>query len=103
MDSPEQVASEVAQRIAQLDSMHDVELRGEMAALKKAILENPQAATLLMDEDVGKLVAAFRRITGQAISKAAAAKETKAAKKAAPKTLSMEELNKRLKEVGDEF
>lgn len=77
----EQLASEVTRRIQELDSLNGESLKGEMAALKKAILENPAASALLLDEDVGKLVRNLRRITGVALAEASKPKASKAKSK----------------------
>lgn len=83
-DSAEQIASELSQRISQLESLSEIDLKGEMAQLKKAIIENPAACLLLKEEDIGQMVTSLRKITGQAIVLATTKKkEPKAA--AAPK------------------
>lgn len=92
MNTPEEVASEISQRIAQLNELSDADLKNEMQSLKAAILENPAATSLLMDEDVGKMVAALRRITGFAISQASKPKTRTATAKPKAKQLSAEEL-----------
>jgi hypothetical protein len=69
-----QLASEISQRICQLEELVGEDLKNEMAALKAAILENPAASALLQDSDIGKLVSALRKITGTAIATASAAK-----------------------------
>jgi hypothetical protein len=54
--SPEeisQLASEIQTRISALESLFEDDLRGEMASLKACLIENPSAAALLKDEDVG--------------------------------------------------
>ena len=48
MDSPEQVHSEISQRIKTLEAMSGDDLKNEMMDLKKALLENPQACMLLL-------------------------------------------------------
>lgn len=70
-----QKASELSKRIEALDALNGESLKGEMAALKVAILENPAASALLLDEDVGLLVKALRKMTGVALTNAAAGKE----------------------------
>lgn len=80
-ESNEQLASEISQRISQLETLIGEDLKNEMDALKKAILENPSASALLKDEDVGMLVSSLRRIVGIAIaSQAAKEKKPKAEK-----------------------
>lgn len=94
----QQMASEMAQRIAQLADFDGDSLKYEMAALKKALLENPSAAALLHDEDIGKAVQALRRMTGTAIANATV-KKTSSTK---TKKLSMEELEKQLALIPDD-
>lgn len=77
----EQMASEISQRIQQLESLSAESLKGEMQELKKSLLENPAACLLLREEDVGLLVTSLRKITGQAIISS----QTKARKAAEPK------------------
>ena len=88
-DSPEQIVSELRQKISLLSTFEGDSLRGEMNALKKAITENPAACSLLHDEDIGTMVRALRKIVGVAVATAAAPKEKKPA--AASKKMSPEE------------
>lgn len=88
--SAEQTASEISQRISQLESLSDLDLKTEMRNLKQAIMENPAACLLLKEEDIGQLVASLRKITGQAIS--SAAKTTKTREKKETKKFSAQEL-----------
>ena len=81
--SPEeisQLASEIQTRISSLESMFEDNLRGEMASLKTCLIENPSAAALLKDEDVGLLVKNLMRTVSQAVAEAVAGK-AKAPKK----------------------
>jgi len=68
MNTPEQVASDLQLRIAKLTTFDGDLLRYEMDATKKALLENPAACVLLLDEDIGSCVAALRKITGIALA-----------------------------------
>lgn len=70
----EQLAAEVSSRIAALESLFEESLTGEMDALKAVLIENPSAAALLKDEDVGLLVQNLRRTVSTAIAEANAAK-----------------------------
>ena len=89
----EMSVDEISQRISQLETLMGDDLRNEMSALKQAILENPSACSLLLDQDIGKLVSSLRRITGQAIASAAAkATKPKAEPKAKPAKLTAAEL-----------
>lgn len=100
MDNPEQVASELSIKIKELVTHEGDSLKMEMASLKKAIMENPAACSLLQDEDIGAAVAALRRMVGIAVAVANAPKEKKTSK--ATKKLTPAELAAALKEVGDD-
>lgn len=65
-----QLASEIQTRIANLENLFEDDLKGEMDALKIVLRENPSAAALMMDEDVGLLVKNLMRITNTAIQEA---------------------------------
>lgn len=80
----EEIASELSVRIKALSDMSEADLKTEMQQLKMAIKENPSACSLLLDEDVGMMVAALRRITGNAIANAISSK-TKSPKAAKAK------------------
>lgn len=94
-----QVASEISAKINLLTDFSGESLKGEMASLKKALLENPAAAALLLPEDIGKAVAAIRRMVGIAIASANAPKEKKPAKS---KQLTAVELAKAMASVSDD-
>jgi hypothetical protein len=95
-DSAEQVASEISQRIAQLEGTLPENLKNEMVELKKALLENPAACLLLKDEDIGALVTHLRKLTNTAIISAATSKTATPKKEKATKAMSAEELQKAL-------
>ena len=92
-----QLAAEIQSRIANLEALFDESLEGEMDSLKLCLVENPSAAALLKDEDVGLLVAALRRTVSAAVMEAVA---TKAKPKAEKKKFTAEELQKVLDEEG---
>ena len=92
MDSPEQVYSEISQRIKTLEGMSGDDLKNEMMDLKKALLENPQACMLLLPEEIGSMVSHLRKITGIAIATASAKTSKKKEPKAAGKKLTAQEL-----------
>lgn len=93
----EQKASEISLRIRALANFDGESLKGEMVALKTALLQNPSACSLLHDEDIGAAVAALRRMVGIAVASAA-----KPAAKPKQKRLSPAELAKALAEVPDD-
>ena len=92
MDSPEQVYSEISQRIKTLEAMSGDSLKDEMVDLKKALLENPQACMLLLPEEIGSLVSSLRKITGIAIATASSKTSKKKEPKASAKKMTPEEL-----------
>ena len=92
MDSPEQVYSEISQRIKTLEGMSGDDLKNEMMDLKKALLENPQACMLLLPEEIGSLVSSLRKITGIAIATASAKTKKAPGEKKAAKKMTPEEL-----------
>lgn len=84
--SNEQIAADISARIEQLSLLSTDSLKGEMAALKKTLLENPAACLLLKSEDIGTLVSTLQKITGKALAQAAEKKtKGKTEKVPAPK------------------
>ena len=92
LDSPEQVYSEISQRIKTLEVMSGDDLKNEMMNLKKALLENPQACMLLLPDEIGAMVSSLRKITGIAIATASAKTGKKREPKATAKKMTPEEL-----------
>ena len=92
MDSPEQVYSEISQRIKTLEVMSGDDLKNEMMNLKKALLENPQACMLLLPDEIGQMVSSLRKITGIAIATASAKTKKPGEKKSAAKKMTAAEL-----------
>ena len=80
-----QLAAEIQSRIANLESLFDENLDGEIDSLKACLIENPSAAALLMDEDVGLLVKNLKRTVAVAAKEAAEAKQKGTKKTAAAK------------------
>ena len=93
----EQTYSEISARISQLESLSKEDLKNEMQDLKKALMENTEACSLMKPEDIGLLVKHLVQITGIAIVSASTAKK----EKKAVKKLSAEELADALN--SDEF
>lgn len=101
--SPEisQLASEIQSRIANLESLFEEALDGEMDALKACLIENPSAAALLKDEDVGMLVKSLRRTVTVAATEAAEEKKKGGKKTSTGKTkLTPEQIQAALDEEG---
>lgn len=99
----QQAASEIQQKIALLTDFSGDSLKLEMQSLKKALLQNPAACSLLLEEDIGLAVASLRRMVGIAVA-SASAKKTKAPsdKKPTVKKLTAAELAAALAEVSDD-
>jgi hypothetical protein len=100
MDDPQQVYTDLLPRIKALADLSDADLPNEMASLKKALMANPDACALMHPEDIGDMVEALRRITGQALASAKASK-TKAPSASAlsKKKLTAEELQAALDDL----
>lgn len=82
MDSAQQTYSEISTRIQQLENLSTEDLKGEMQALKKALMENTEACLLMKPEDIGELVRHLVKITGVAIATSSTVKkERKTAKR----------------------
>lgn len=94
--SAEQAAHDIKERIVQLCSLSDDDLRPAMTDLKAALMENPDAVALMLPQDIGEMVKALRRITGEALAIASA---PKAKGKPKQKALTAEELNAALDEL----
>lgn len=54
---------DIKNKIEALDAYNDDDLRSAMSELKAALKKNPNAALLMLDADVGKMVTALRRMT----------------------------------------
>lgn len=85
-----QLVAEIKARIAALDALFEESLQGEMDSLKVCLIANPSAAALLMDEDVGTLVANLRRTVSVALQEATDNKKPRG--KTAAKKLTKEEI-----------
>lgn len=70
-DQDKQAYVDIKSRIDTLNSLSGEPLESAMSELKKALMKNPQACSLLEDTDIGQLVIALRKITGEAIAEAA--------------------------------
>lgn len=92
LQTEQEVASEISQRISLLNALSEADLANEMRELKIALKENPSACALMMDEDIGLLVEALRKLTHKAITAASTSKKVGTAAKPAVKKLSAAEL-----------
>jgi hypothetical protein len=66
----EQAYSDIKDKINLLETASDTELPEQMKTIKKALMENPAAVSLMFDPDIGKMVIALRRITKEAMVEA---------------------------------
>jgi len=62
MDENKQLCFEIQARINQLEELSETDLKTEMDDLKMVLLQNPVACILLLPEDIGKAVAAIKRL-----------------------------------------
>lgn len=65
-----QAYADIKEKIDMLNDMSDTNLEGAMKELKAALMKNPAAVSLMEDSDIGQMVIALRRYTGQAIVEA---------------------------------
>jgi len=86
---------DIKTKIHELENKFDDDLKGAMSELKAALKKNPNAAELMLDSDIGKMVTALRRMTHvaqvEATTKTKAGK-TKTAAKAKDVALTKEEI-----------
>lgn len=66
-----QAYEDIRVKIDTLTTLDGEPLENAMSDLKKALLKNPNATNLMQDQDIGQLVIALRKITGEAIAEAA--------------------------------
>lgn len=81
LQTEQEVASEISQRISLLNALSEADLANEMRELKTALKENPSACALMMDEDIGLLVEALRKLTHKAIVATTTTKKATTTKK----------------------
>lgn len=71
-----QAYADIKNKIEQLEALEDTALEGAMKELKKALMANPNAVSLMLDTDYGKMVLALRKITKEAQVEATKEKST---------------------------
>jgi hypothetical protein len=86
-----QAYADIKSKLDLLVSMSDEDLPSAMSSLKKALMSNPAAVSLMLDADIAQMVIALRRITGEAITEAA--KEKKPGRKTKEKTIDLTDPN----------
>lgn len=75
--SPEarQAYADIKEKINLLNTMSGDDLKNAMSNLKKALMANPAAVSLMEDSDIGQMVIALRKVTGETIAEASAEKK----------------------------
>ena len=79
--STAQAYADIAERLRVLADLSDTELKNAMSDLKKALLANPNAVSLMEDTDYAQMVIALRRLTKEDQVEAAKEKTTGGRKK----------------------
>lgn len=91
-ETPEAVRM-IQAKIQELEQTPEVDLRYEMQKLQPMLIANPSACLYLLDEDLGLMVRALRRMTGNRVAiDMAQAKPSAKAKAATSKPLSASEM-----------
>lgn len=80
-----QAYADIHARIEALADLSDTPLEGAMSALKKALMANPNAVSLMLDSDYAQMVVALRRLTKE--DQLEAAKEKTTGRKRTKKTV----------------
>ena len=97
-DEVKQGYRDIKGRVLALSATEDDDLALAMTELKKALLQNPNACLLMLDEDIGKMTLALRRLTQEALVEGTKAKAEKKpgvkSKKTAQIPLSAEDMQK---------
>lgn len=91
--------AEIKERIERLTTLEDFDLKQAMDGLKALILANPSACSLLLPEDVGEMVTALRRMTGNAKAEIMAAPKRGGRKASTTTTLAPEALDALLEDL----
>lgn len=85
--------AEIKERIARLTTLEGFDLKQAMDGLRSLILANPSACSLLLPEDVGDMVTALRKMTGNTKAAMMAAPKRGGRKAAAPAILNPSDLD----------
>lgn len=95
-----QAYSDLKERINNLCTLSDTDLKNAMTELKKALMQNTNAVALMLPSDIGQMVIALRKMTGVELAKA---EEKKTGKKSTGKSkepaLTAEQLEDVFKEL----
>lgn len=106
LKAPEEVKQgyrDIKGRVLSLGGTGDDDLAGAMTELKKALLSNPNACLLMLDEDIGKMTIALRRLTQEALVEGKAAKAKKEPGTRTKKTTQVALTAEQMQKVFDEL
>lgn len=99
IDCSQEVA-DILLKIRSLNEMSDLDLKEAMDSLKLSLLENPAAVEIMLPEDIGEMVKALMKITGQQITEAVNKKKTgRKTKEPSLKNLSEDDISKAFEEL----
>lgn len=90
-------------RVEELSDTDDDDLADAMSQLKKSLLDNPSACLLMLDEDIGKMTIALRRLTQEALVAATKEKAPKGVGKKTKSTSQVALTEEQMQKVLDEL
>lgn len=79
-DETAQAFVDIKLRIDELVELSEEPLVQSMTELKKALMKNPSAVSLMLDSDIGQMVIALRKMTHTAVAEASKPKDRKSPK-----------------------
>ena len=95
----QQKYADIKLKIEELEEKMGDDLKVAMTSLKKALHENSDACAHMLDQDIGKMVVALRRMTMQDVIEVKEGKGTKKPKASTMKDLTAEQLMAGLEEL----
>lgn len=91
---------DIVRKARKLRTLMGDALENGMKDLKKALKENPAACELMLDEDLGRMVVALRRMKGEQLAEATSGKRATGKKNTAKETkLTREEIEAAMAEI----
>lgn len=91
---------DITRKARRLRTLMGDALENGMKDLKKALKENPAACELMLDEDLGRMVVALRRMKGEQLAEATSGKKATGKKNTAKETkLTREEIEAAMAEI----
>lgn len=91
---------DIVRKARKLRTLMGDALENGMKDLKKALKENPAACELMLDEDLGRMVVALRRMKGEQLAEATSGKKATGKKNTAKETkLTREEIEAAMAEI----